>query len=146
MPGIDVHDGLESVFRMGRNTQQKHPEVSNVFFTTHAYLGSDNPDPKVVAFRKAYSQAYSGRFPDAFAALGYDAARLLMAAIAQAESSDPGDIRKALAGIRRFEGITGTMSYPAGSRIPTKSVSILQVEQGNRKLVKQLLPARVPPP
>ncbi len=134
-------DGFDS-----EDVWQKHPEVTHVFFTTHAYLGSDNPDPKVVVFRKAYSQAYSGSLPDAFAALGYDAARLLMEAIAQAESSDPGDIRKALAGIRRFEGITGTMSYPSGSRIPTKSVSILQVEQGNRKLVQQLLPARVPPP
>jgi branched-chain amino acid transport system substrate-binding protein len=124
----------------------KHPEVSNVFFTTHAYLGPDNPDPKVIAFREAYNQAYPGSTADAFAALGYDAARLLMAAIARAESTDPDAIRKGLAGIREFEGVTGTMSYPSGSRIPVKSVSILQIEGGNLKLARQFVPAQVPPP
>ena len=125
---------------------RKHPEVSNVYFTTHAYLGPDNPDPKMAAFRKAYGQTYPGNTPDAFAALGYDTARLLLAAIAQAETPDPEDVRKALAGIRRFKGITGTIGYSAGSRIPSKSVTILQVERGRLKLVRQLLPARVPPP
>jgi len=80
------------------------------------------------------------------AALGYDAARLVMTALAQAEGPDPEGVRKALAKIRRFEGVTGTLSYPAGSRIPSKSVTKLHVERGQRKLVRQVLPARVPPP
>jgi len=125
---------------------QKHRELGNVFFTTHAYLGTDNPDPQVAAFRKAYVHAYPGSTPNAFAALGYDAARLVMAAVAEADSSDPDDIRRALSGIRRFQGVTGTISYPAGSRIPAKSVTILQVERGRSQLVGQLLPIRVPPP
>ncbi len=134
-------DGFDS-----ENLWEKHLEVSNVFFTTHAYLGPDNPDPQVAAFRKAYGQAYPGSRPGAFAALGYDAARLVMTALAQAEGPDPEGVRKALAKIRRFEGVTGTLSYPAGSRIPSKSVTILHVERGQRKLVRQVLPARVPPP
>ena len=134
-------DGFDS-----EDLWRKHPEVSNVYFTTHAYLGPDNPDPKMAAFRKAYGQTYPGNTPDAFAALGYDTARLLLAAIGQAETPDPEDVRKALAGIRRFKGITGTIGYSAGSRIPSKSVTILQVERGRLKLVRQLLPARVPPP
>jgi branched-chain amino acid transport system substrate-binding protein len=124
----------------------KHPEVSEVYFTTHAYLGPDNPDPQVVAFRKAYGRAYPESTPDAFAALGYDAARLVMTALAQAESTNPADVRQALAGIRRFQGVTGTISYPTDSRIPTKSVTILRVKRGQRQLVRQLLPIRVPPP
>jgi branched-chain amino acid transport system substrate-binding protein len=125
---------------------QKHREWGNVFFTTHAYLGPDNPDPHVAAFRKTYVQAYPKSTPTAFAALGYDAARLLMTAVAEAGSSDPDDVRQALSGIRRFQGVTGIISYPAGSRIPSKSVTILQIEQGQRRLVSQLLPARVPSP
>jgi branched-chain amino acid transport system substrate-binding protein len=125
---------------------QKHRELRNVFFTTHAYLGSDNPDPQVAAFRKDYVRAYPGSTPTAFAALGYDAARLIMAAVAEAGSSDPDDVRRALSGIRRFQGVTGTISYPAGSRIPSKSVTILQIEQGQRRLVSKLLPAKVPSP
>jgi len=124
----------------------KHPEVSNVYFTTHAYLGPDNPDPQVVAFRKAYARAYPGSTPDPFAALGYDATRLVMTAWSRVESTNPSDMRQALAGIRRFQGVTGTISYADGSRIPKKSVTILRVERGQRQLVRQLLPSRVPPP
>jgi branched-chain amino acid transport system substrate-binding protein len=125
---------------------QKHRELGSVFFTTHAYLGLDNPDPQAAAFRKAYVRAYPGSTPTAFAALGYDAARLIMAAVADAGSSDPDDVRHALSGIRRFQGVTGTISYPAGGRIPSKSVSILHIERGQRRLVRNLLPARVPSP
>jgi len=134
-------DGFDS-----EDLWQKHPKLGNVFFTTHAYLGADNPDPQVVAFRKAYVRTYPGSKPNAFAALGYDAANLLMTAVAEAGSSDPDDVRRALTRIRRFNGITGTISYPSGSRIPSKSVTILQIEQGQRKLVTNLLPASVPPP
>jgi len=125
---------------------QKHKELDNVFFTTHAYLGPDNPDPQVAAFREAYVRAYPGTMPNAFAALGYDAARLIMEAVVEAGSSDPDDVRRALSGIRRFQGVTGTISYPAGNRIPAKSVTILQIEQGQRRLISKVLPARVPPP
>ena len=134
-------DGFDS-----EDLWQKHPELGNVFFTTHAYLGADNPDQQVKAFRKAYIRTYPGNKPNAFAALGYDAARLLMAAVAEAGSSDPHDVRRALSGIRRFQGVTGTISYPSGSRISSKSVTILQIDQGQRKLVRNLLPASVPPP
>jgi branched-chain amino acid transport system substrate-binding protein len=134
-------DGFDS-----EDLWQKHRDLGNVFFTTHAYLGSDNPDPQVAAFSKAYVRAYPGSTPTAFAALGYDAARLLMTAVAEAGSSDPDDVRRALSGIRQFQGVTGTISYPDGSRIPSKSVTILQIEQGHRRLVTNLLPARVPSP
>lgn len=134
-------DGFDS-----EDLWQKHRELGNVFFTTHAWLGPDNPDPQVAAFRKAYVRAYPGSTPNAFAALGYDAARLVMAAVTEAGSSDPDDVRRALSGIRQFQGVTGTISYPAGSRIPSKSVTILQIELGQRHMVRKLLPARVPPP
>lgn len=133
-------DGFDS------DAWQKHAEVRDVYFTTHAYLGADNPDPHVTAFRKSYLAAYPGSPPDAFAALGYDAARLIMAAIAKAGDSDPGKVLQALAAMQRFEGVTGTVSYPAGSRIPTKTVSILGYQGGKRRLVRQLVPERVPAP
>ena len=133
--GFDLRDGWRD-----------HPDIGRVFFTTHAYLGADNPDPRVTAFRDAYIAAYPGSVPDAFAALGYDAARLLIAAVAAAGSPDPQAVREALAGIRRFEGDTGTIGYPPGSRIPTKSVTILEIDNGRRTLVRTLSPTSVPPP
>jgi branched-chain amino acid transport system substrate-binding protein len=134
-------DGFDS-----EDLWQKYRELKNVFFTTHVYLGPDNPDPQVKAFRKAYIHAYPGSTPTAFAALGYDAARLILAAVAEAGSSDPDNVRQALSRTRQFRGVTGTISYSADSRIPTKSVSILQIEMGQRKLVKNQLPVKVPSP
>lgn len=125
---------------------QRHTELGNVFFTTHAYLGKDNPDPRVSAFREVYTNAYPGSAPDAFAALGYDTMRLLAAAITRAKSADPASVLKAMAGIDRFEGVTGVIGYASGSRIPRKSVSILRVERGQLSLARQMMPAVVPPP
>jgi branched-chain amino acid transport system substrate-binding protein len=125
---------------------QAHPEISNVFFTTHAYLGEDNDNPKIVAFRRAYTRAYPDAIPDAFAALGYDAARLLITAIRHAASTDPEEVRNALASIREFDGVTGQLGYPADSRIPLKAVTLLGVEGGGYRLVQQLVPAKTPAP
>ena len=84
--------------------------------------------------------------PDAFAALGYDTVNLLAQAIADAKSNDPAAILSALAAIKNFEGVTGTISYSNGSRIPLKSVTIIEVKAGTLNLAIQLLPDQVPPP
>ena len=119
--------------------------ISEVFYTTHAYIKADNPDPKVQAFRAAFMDAYNYE-PDAFAALGYDTVNLLAQAIADAKSNDPAAILSALAAIKNFEGVTGTISYSNGSRIPLKSVTIIEVKAGTLNLAIQLLPDQVPPP
>jgi branched-chain amino acid transport system substrate-binding protein len=136
--GGDSYDSEES--------WRQATDVRDVYFTTHAYLGADSPDPLVQRFRRAYAEAYDGTEPDAFAALGYDTARLLMTAIQAAGRTDPESVREGLSSIREFTGVTGTMLYPAGSRIPVKSVTILRIEQGNTTLFKQLLPESVPDP
>jgi len=125
---------------------QKHADISNVFFTTHAYLGEDNADPKVVDFRRAYAKAYPDAIPDGFAALGYDAARLLLTAIRLAGSTNPEAVRNGLASIREFDGVTGQLGYQADSQIPVKSVTLLGIQGGAYKLVKQLMPERTPTP
>jgi branched-chain amino acid transport system substrate-binding protein len=121
-------------------------QADHVYFTTHAYLGADNPDPRVQAFRKLFAQAYPGQQPDAFAALGYDTARLLMAAIKAAGSSKPLAVRQALAATHDFAGVTGTISYRDGSRIPAKSVSIIAVSGGHQSLAASVLPEKIPAP
>ena len=86
------------------------------------------------------------RQPDAFAALGYDTARLLMAAIKSAGSTNPQAVRKALAVTHDFAGVTGTISYRGGSRIPAKSVSIIAVTGGRQTLAASVLPQKIPAP
>ena len=94
----------------------KVARADKIYFTTHADLGADNPDPRVQAFRKLFAQAYPDKQPDAFSALGYDTARLLMAAIKAAGDTQPEAVRKALAATHDFAGVTGT--YQLSRRQP----------------------------
>jgi branched-chain amino acid transport system substrate-binding protein len=120
-------------------------KTSKVYFTTHAYLGADNPAPAVNEFRAAFARAYPGKEPDAFAALGYDAARLLMAAIESAGSTDARAVREGLARTKDFAGATGNITFAAGDRIPLKSVTIMQADGGGQRFEAEILPRQVPP-
>ena len=123
-----------------------HPALGNVWFTTHAYLGADSTDARVLAFRALYLGAYPNSEPDAFTALGYDATQLLLDAIERAGSDDPKDVREALAATKDFPGITGTISYGPGDRIPMKSVTILAIDGGAERFVTSIVPRSVPAP
>ena len=101
------------------------PHADKIYFTTHAYLGADNRT-RVQAFRAAYAQGLSGQAAGRLRGARLRRARLLMAAISAAGSTRPQAVRKALAATQGFAGVTGTISYRDGSRIPAKSVSIIR--------------------
>ena len=123
-----------------------HAAIEGVYFTTHVYLGADNPNPKVGEFIEAYEAAHEGEPPTGFAALGYDAIGLLAAAIEAAGEATPAAVLDALAGIDGYEGVTGTISFPGDSRIPTKSVALLEVAAGQQQFVAEVVPESVPQP
>ena len=125
---------------------QEALEIKDVYFTTHAYLGVDNKNPRVKAFRKSFAKIYPGIEPDAFTALGFDSVTLLAEAIHKAGSIQPEAVRNALAKMKGFEGITGSISYLPESRIPLKSVSIINVTQGKQQFVGEYLPSKIPKP
>jgi branched-chain amino acid transport system substrate-binding protein len=128
------------------NAWRQVKDARNIYFSTHAYISADNPDPRVKAFREAFAKAYPAKQADAFAALGYDTARLLMAAITAAGSTEPEAVRKALAGTHDFEGVTGTIGYQDGSRIPSKPVAIISIEHGSQQYMGSLMPKKIPAP
>ena len=112
--------------------------ADDVYYSTHASL--DNPDPKVQNFVKAYTAAY-GRPPEnAFAALGYDAMKLIADAIQRAGSAEPRAIRDALAATQGFQAVTGVITYQEGQRKPSKSVTIIRVQDGKYSFVKEVTP------
>lgn len=134
-------DGFDSA-----DLWRRYRDVSKVYFTTHAYLDADNKDPDARRFRTTYGKAYRGAVPDAFAALGYDVARLLLAAIAAAGSADPAEVRAAVSRTSGFKGVTGTITYTGGGAIPRKSVTIVRIDRGRRVFVGQWVPADIPAP
>jgi branched-chain amino acid transport system substrate-binding protein len=119
--------------------------ADNVYFSTHAYMEEDDTTA-IKTFYAAYKTAYGKAPENAFAGLGYDAIGLVTTAIATAGSTDPAKLRPALAATRDFAGVTGTVSYHPGSRVPAKSVSIIGVKDGKLHLAGELTPSWVPAP
>jgi branched-chain amino acid transport system substrate-binding protein len=83
--------------------------LANCYISNH-YSG-DNPDPVVQNFVKTYNAKYKHE-PDSIAALGYDAAKVLAAAITSANSTEGPKIREALAKAD-VPGVTGRLKMNA---------------------------------
>jgi branched-chain amino acid transport system substrate-binding protein len=67
--------------------------------------------------------------PDAIAALGYDAAALVIDAIRRAGSVNSDSIRAALASTKDFQGVAGKITMDE-NRNPVKSAVVLEVRDG----------------
>ncbi len=114
--------------------------ATNVFFTTHAYVGLETGPAE--EFRTAYEAEYGNPPENAFAALGYDAMGLVADAITRAGSSDPAMVTEALASTSGYEdAVTGTIAYVDGSRVPSKPVAIMHVVDGAVSLDTTVTPS-----
>jgi branched-chain amino acid transport system substrate-binding protein len=139
MIGGDGYDGPELVGVGGSGAE-------NVYFTTHAFMSAAGGTDKMKAFIAAYNKEYGHDPESAFAALGYDAVYLMVDAIKRAGSTDSKAIRDALAATSGFEGVTGTITYQPGTRIPQKTVTIIAIKNGQYTLGAQVVPQKVPAP
>lgn len=101
--------------------------LNNTFFTNHYSV--EDPDPAIQSFVKAYQAKYN-KLPDSFAALGYDAAKLLADAIERAGEADPVKIKEALEATKDFPGITGSMSIDENHN-PVKNIVVIEYKDGN---------------
>lgn len=134
--GLDTPDVLES----------GSGPTSDVWFTTHAWLSAETGTQRARKFVRAYEEAYGEPPTDAFAALGYDAARLLIDAVGRAQDASPEQIAAALEATRDFEGVTGRISFTEHRHVPSKTVWVVEVADGERSLAGSLIPERTPPP
>lgn len=119
--------------------------ANDVYFATHALIDPENGTDAVKAFYEAYEAEY-GRPPEnAFAALGYDAVKLLADAIERAGSTEPEAIRAALAETEDFAAVTGVITFTEESRVPQKAVTMIKVEDEKFTLAGEFVPESVPP-
>lgn len=118
----------------------------NVFFSTHALMDAERGTERVKKFIAAYSKEYGHDPENAFTALGYDAIYLMADAILRAGSTDPKAVLKAIQDTKGFPGITGNISYPNGTHVPQKTVTIIAVKNGKFTLGAEFIPERVPAP
>ncbi|HHV98300.1 MAG TPA: ABC transporter substrate-binding protein [Clostridiaceae bacterium] len=113
--------------------------ADNTYVGTHASL--ENQDPKVQQFIEAYKKEYGTAPENAFAGLGYDTMYLIADALNRAtDINNPKAIRDAIAATQNLAGVTGTVTYKDGSRVPVKSVTINKVENGKFVFIKEVLP------
>ena len=113
-----------------------------VYFTTHQGIYGDDPIAK--NFNAAYEAEYGNPPEVVFAALGYDGIKLMADAINRAGSLEGEEIRDALAATQGFQGASGTISYEPGSRIPSKSVVIIQVVDQINTPLAVVIPREIP--
>jgi len=118
--------------------------TSNVWFTTHAWLSEQTGTPEVKEFIAAYRDAYGAPPTDAFAALGYDTARLMLDVLHRAQNRRR--IFYALEDTEGFNGVTGTISFSPQNHVPLKTVWIIAVQNGEKSLASAFVPDSVPPP
>ena len=110
--------------------------LNNTYFTNHYSVDDNSPTSK--AFVEAYKKEY-GQNPDAMAVLGYDAAKLLIDAIARAGSTDKAKIQAALAATKDFPAITGATTLNE-THDAVKNAVIIEMKDG-----KQIFKASVKP-
>src|ERR1044072_3604695 len=106
--------------------------LNGAYISTH--YSADNPSPEIQQFVEFYKQRYSNLLPDAHAALAYDAARILFAAISRTGSTDGDKLRDALSQTKDFNGVTGVISMDA-NRNAVKPAVVLKLE--NLKFIYQ---------
>ncbi len=111
--------------------------VEGNFFSTHCSPEQGTPEMK--AFVEAYKKRFNGKVPDAMAALGYDSAKVLAAAIAKAGTTEGPKLRDAIAATKDFAGASGTFSIDE-QRNAVKSAAILQIQDGKFRFHETVAP------
>ncbi|PTL82562.1 ABC transporter substrate-binding protein [Vitiosangium sp. GDMCC 1.1324] len=110
--------------------------LEGAYYSSH--YAEDNPAPELQRFITSFRARY-GRSPEAASALGYDAAKVALAAIERAKSLSGPDIRDALASTKDFPGATGTLTMDA-DRNPVKPAVILTIHEGKRHFAAAVTP------
>jgi len=126
-------DGWESG---GKLAELGGAAVEGAYYSTH--FSPDNPSPQVKRFLQAY-QARFGHLPSANAALGYDAARVGIAALRATAGVGGAALRDAIAATRDFEGVTGRITLGA-DRNAVKPAVVVRLVRGEPTFVTEVLP------
>ncbi len=122
------------------------PSTSSVYFTTHALMDATIGTDGIKKFIAAYKAEYGNDPENAFAALGYDTVYLMVDAIKRAGSTDSAAVKAAIEATKDFAGITGKITFNAGSHVPQKGVTIIDIEGGKLTLGAEVVPEKVPNP
>lgn len=125
-------DGWDSpkLFEIGQKA------IDGAYFSTH--YTSETPNPATQVMLKAFKAKYN-EIPDGLAAVGYDAARILIQAMERAPELTPKAIREELAKVKDFDGATSKITINP-ERNADKDAFIVKVNGKALKFITQLGP------
>jgi branched-chain amino acid transport system substrate-binding protein len=101
-------------------------------------FSAGDPNAVVQEFGRIY-RAKFGNLPDNFAALGYDAANVILDAIKRADSASPGTIRDAIAQTKDFPGVSGNITIDF-QRNASKPAVILAIKDQQVQFFEKINP------
>jgi len=111
--------------------------VEGIYYSTH-YSPESTAQP-VVDFVQKYRARWGGEEPGPFAALGYDAALLLIDALERAGTTEPAALRDAIASTRGLMGVTGRTDIDENGNA-SKSATIMTVKGGHFTYIGEVEP------
>ncbi|MBD3878925.1 MAG: ABC transporter substrate-binding protein [Quinella sp. 1Q5] len=126
--GTDGWDDTKVVEIAGKDA------LNNTFFCTHYFDG----DAEVQGFIKAYKGEYNNE-PNVFAALGYDAGKMLINAIERG-GDDSQKIRDNIETIKDLPVGTGKITMDAATHNPIKGIVVIETKDGVRELRAKIAP------
>jgi len=122
------------------------PIAKDVWYTTHAFpahtKGSASPS-SIASFSSAYTSS-TGKPANSFAGLGRDTSLLLATAVHKSHIGKS-PLVKVLNDTKDFPGVTGSISYINGSRVPVKPVALVSAQTPRTQAI-QITPSWVPHP
>ena len=108
--------------------------LNNTYFCTHCFEGEES----MQAFINAYKAEYNAE-PNAFAALGYDAGKMLIDAIARG-GDDSEKIRANIESIKDLQVGTGKITMDPATHNPIKGIVVIETRDGVRSLRTKIEP------
>ena len=113
--------------------------AEGVVFTSAVFA---EPGSGMAAFNKKYKEKYGKENTVAPPALGYDAVKLVEAAVMKAGKADGKSIRDALDTLKDIQGATGSLTYAGNGRNIDRNVALCKVKGGQKTLIKWVKPAQ----
>lgn len=110
--------------------------INGSYFSNHYTTETD--EVPVLNFIQKYKERFK-ETPDGLAALGYDAARVMIEAMERAPEISPKAIRDEIAKTRDFSGATGKITID-DNRNAVKSAVVVEVQGDKRKFVTRIYP------
>ncbi len=117
-------------------TQIGGAALENTFFSNH--FSVEDKNPVIQDFVRNYRERFK-KDPDGMAALGYDAAKVLLDAMTRAGTTEPAKVRDALAATVDFQGVTGKISIDP-DRNATKPAVVLAIRDGAFHFAETIAP------